>query len=99
MKRNQSNNPLFDLAVEMQIERTDNTLFLREQIATGNFGESGDKFVVCTTVGGLAFNVDIERKDGARTSYLLDIRPILEKVLENSEEWDKAPKIPNVKKG
>lgn len=86
MKRNEKNNPVFELATRLEIERTDNTMHLREIIASGNYGD--DSFTCCSVIGGMGFTVEIKRKGGETTRYLIQLQPIVREVLENSAQWD-----------
>lgn len=87
MKRNKHNNPVIDATVEVAIERTDNTMSLRQEWVSGKTGD-GESFSVLQIIGGFALAFEIGK--GPTVRYAVDLRPILEAVFEKHEDFKKV---------
>lgn len=80
------------MPVNLEIERSDHTLSLKEEICTAT-DQNGTKYSFCWLIGGIGGVVMITRKDGAFSSYIFNLRDVFTKIADNSVEWDKTKKI------
>lgn len=93
MKRNKHDNPVFEVPLRVEFERMDNTMAMREEIASGTFAD-GRAFSVCQVVGALVVTVEIEDKDsqqGSQTRYAINLRELVQAVINHHDQWKLVP--------
>lgn len=91
--RNELNEPTWGVLVEVPMTRLDNSLRLREELATGK-SSNGDEFTITSVIGGtIALTLDVKRKDGTYNIYELNLKPMIIHLLGMTEELDAIDKI------
>ena len=92
IKRNEANEPVFSIEGGLEVTRMDSTMALHQQIAGGKFGDV--HFEVLHPIGGVGILVNVGDRDGLKSNtYCIDLKPIVQKILESHEEWQKPEHI------
>lgn len=94
-KREKNNNPLFPVDMPLEIERHDNTMCLRMNVANGDY--KGFEFDVAWSNLTLVIGVKDKNKEenkGRYVTYGINLKDLVSTVIDRIPEFDKTEKIP-----